>query len=180
MRLKENVSCDISDENKKKAVAKWEWVVSRETIKRHLSFTLDYVVKVLIGTLLFHKDTMCFSNCTATSGALCGPSASVALPACFPLEVFEMLITSPPLFFSSSSLLQILPPTTSGSWRRKCGYWKTITISSSHRWGLHKHTHRHTYHTGVFAPLLSFRRAISPLEFPSKLIPSLNSSCATF
>lgn len=56
----------------------------------------------------------------------------------FPLEVFEMLITSPPLF-SSPSVLQIPPPTTSGSWRLKCGSWRTITISCSHRWGTHIH-----------------------------------------
>lgn len=65
--------------------------------------------------MLFHKDMMCISNCTATFGALCGPSASVALPARFPLEVFEMLITSPLLFF----FLFISPPDSSTNYIRQ-------------------------------------------------------------
>lgn len=55
-------------------------------------------------------------------------------PGYFLLEAFEMLITLPsPL---SSSLLQIRPPTTSDSWKRKCGSSRMI-ISFSHRWAAH-------------------------------------------
>lgn len=77
---------------------------------------------------------------TATFRAPCGPFAPVAVPACFPFEVFWNANRFSFPSFSSPSLLQIPPPATSGSWRLKCGSWRTTTTSFSRRWGAHIQT----------------------------------------